>query len=141
MDTQTQGHEAKNELDLIDNLAVSNKVKEKLRLVHENLHGIKWGFPEYRPKENTAPNRMALTWKLFSVWAFLFAILYYLVKGMWRKGLVLLGLNIVLGLLFAFVTEDPALVQVSALIISVICSQSAYSDLYRKLVKKEVFWW
>lgn len=141
MDSDANLQTEQNKLEIINNLAVSDKLKEKLRLVHENLRGTKLGFPDIRPKDDTPANRMALTWKVFNCFAFFFNILYYLVKGMWRKALVLFVINIVIMLTVALVTEDPGLTQISSLVICAVCAQCAYYDLYRKLVKNEVFWW
>lgn len=141
MNTEANSHENQSELDTINNLTVSNKLKEKIRLVHENVHGTKLGFPNYKTLQNTASNRMAIGGKLFSVWAFLFGPLYYFAKGMWRKGVALIGITCLLMMAVAVMTDNEVVFQLVSLFPGVICSQCAYPDLYRKLVKNEVFWW
>lgn len=47
----------------------------------------------------TFKDRLAAQFKMHSILAFLFGPLYYLILGMWRKALFLVGLGMVIGLL------------------------------------------
>ena len=115
----------------IDLLPISDGLKQALHLVHDNIKGVKLGFPDY--------GKTTGSWKLFSFWAFFFNCIYYFVKGMWRKGLLLLLLNIILGAAIGLFA--PKFLGAQAFVSAAICMQCAYHDLYRKLIKKETFWW
>ena len=118
----------------IDSLTVSEGLKKKLHLVNEHLKGVKFGFPEYSLKG------FALL-KMQSIWAFFFCVIYYFIKGMWRKGLVFLLIAVILTIAEELLIPNSNFGKFLNLIIPVICMQCAYHDLYRKLVKKETFWW
>ena len=127
------------ELRLIEASKVSTKMKANLRLVHANLEKSKFGFPVYK-KQNTQMETMKMNFKLFSVWAFIFNALYYFVKGMWRKGLLLLAL--VVAFTFIGIGLDLVfLVNIVSLLVSIIAGNCAYFDMYRTIAKKEKFWW
>ena len=108
----------------IELLKVSEGWKKKFRLI-EKAGG--WnGF--------YCPNIIVLTPQeskviRFNVWGFLFGSLYYLAKGMWGKGLILLAASIIIGLVFA-----PA-----AVVIWVMCAMWANGDYYRlKVLRRKL---
>ena len=124
----------------INALDISDKMKTKMRLVHDNLKKTKLGMPEYDMKGKSPI-------AFFSIWAFLFNILYYLAKGMWRKAISLLVLSC--GLIFIFGCAEELLgivmpeyvYHIITLIPAVISMQSAYYDIYRSKVLEQKFWW
>ena len=123
---------------VIDALPISEGLKKKLHFVHDNLKGIKFGCPYYG-KISFSENLSQ-----FNIFAFLFTVFYYLVKGMWRKALVLLLIHIVLQVLVTLILPWQyqglgSLLCVMA--IASIAASSAYCDLYRKYVLKQEFWW
>ncbi|SHN51969.1 DUF2628 domain-containing protein [Desulfovibrio litoralis] len=131
----------------INSLNISNELKDKLRFVHDNIKGTKFGLPDYGLKG-------AELRKTFNWWAFFFIGFYYLIKGMWKKLLSMIWLAILIGLFieilsgillylfgFGIIGFLKALNIVSWVPLSVIAMQSAYYDLYRKEVLKEDFWW
>jgi len=121
-------------------LPVSEGLKQKLFLVHKRRMWKEFGSsPDL--KLNRSENS-----KLHSLWAFLFNIIYYFVKGMWRKGLVLLVISMISQILIYMLplpiqTLDIFSFLASLGIVPVIASLSAYDDLYRKQVLKQTFWW
>ena len=70
----------------------------------------------------------------FSVWAFLFTIIYYIYHGMWKKGVVLLAVSAVLQIisLFTVALIFPAFANVSWIIPAVIFATRAPVNLYSK---------
>jgi len=129
----------------IDSLAISEGLKKKLHLVHDNFQGTVLGMPSYIPKGKTWKERFAISRKvssLTSVWPFFLSFIYYFVKGMWKKGIILFCIT-VLGLLLYY-TDSEFLVIIGFILNIIPCCISmncAYYDLYRKLVKNENFWW
>ena len=137
MDNQTQTSNDKDILATIDTLDMSDSMKTKIRLVHDNFIKVKFGVPCYKLKEFSSIT-------LMSFLAFFFTFIYYLIKGMWKKAITLLMFNIILGIAFIFLSELLNTPQISGfgnIIISCIALQSAYYDIYRKKVLKENFWW
>lgn len=74
-----------------------------------------------------------------SWFAFFFTFLYYLVKGMWKKALVLFGGYIVCCLFLSIVASS--LLTLFGLVYAVYCALNAPYDLYRLKIKNEDFWW
>ena len=81
-------------------------------------------------------------------WAFFFGPFYYLVVGMWKKGLALLVGLILFGIIFGGVyygivgsPQSRAVDTGLGVGISWAVSVMATYDLYRFKVKKENFWW
>jgi hypothetical protein len=72
----------------------------------------------------------------FSIWAFLFSIFYYLYHGMWKKGLSLLLVCIVLvSLVQYFIPSFPA-----SIITSVLFAARAPTNLYSKYKLNDDGW-
>jgi len=120
----------------IDSLDVSDGWKAKFRILAE-AEVISFGLiPKFRNDEiyKQAP----ITTKM-NFWALLFGIFYYITKGMWKKGIVLLviaiGIVIVITELFGDSIGNSAGFGTSALF-------AAYAnfDYYRKMVLGEDFW-
>lgn len=124
----------------IDNLDLSNKMKAKMHLVHDNFKRIRMGIPEFDTK---GKSRIAF----LSIWAFLFNIIYYIVKGMWRKAITLTAIYIGLGCVFILVETflgidiPEFLYKMISFIPASIAMPSAYYDIYRSKVLGQKFWW
>ena len=74
----------------------------------------------------------------FNIFAFLFTIIYYLYHGMWKKGIVLLAISVVLSIIVdSFI---PSLSSISWLITSVIFATRANVDLYKKYKLNDDGW-
>lgn len=117
---------------LIDTLDMSDGLKAKMHFVHDHLVEIKYGFPGYDGKNGTprAP---------FNIWAFLFSILYYFVKGLWRKAIVIILLQcVVSAITMAISPEIGYLSWVFSPVVAALCLDS---DIYRQKVLKQYFWW
>jgi len=72
--------------------------------------------------------------------AFFFGPIYYMIKGMWKKGLVVFGLSIVLMVVIAMI--NPNLVQFVGYGIGALCITMANNDFYRfKVLNEGNFWW
>lgn len=65
-----------------------------------------YGPPNSSPQAREAFRRLSFWDKQrlnVNIWAFLFSFLYFFVKGMWRKGLVLAAMAVAVGVLVEFV--------------------------------------
>lgn len=100
-------------------------------------------------KSLTVSERFKFGWKLFSFWAFLFNLIVYIYRGLWRKYLAVFGIYVLvitlplIGLSMADIIDDQtlALLQNAGLIAWSTYFGIAYKvDLYRKYARKETFW-
>ena len=73
-----------------------------------------------------------------NIWAFLFGIFYYLYHGMWKKGVVLLVISIVLTLVVD--NTIPPLSKIDWIITCVIFAARANVDLYKKYKLSDGGW-
>ena len=80
----------------------------------------------------------------FSILGFFFNWIYYLIKGMWKKALVILGAYIFLNIpLLIFISIYPPLALLGwlfGLVFSIYVGLAAPGDYYRHVVLKEDFW-
>lgn len=125
----------------IDTLKMSDSMKKNMRFIHTHYTGMKYGFPTYDVKG------FKINWNTWSFFAFLFGPLYYLVKGMWRKAILILLLSI-LTFISLPIVEHYANIKLPEIIWSLIgilwyvySSYNAYRDIYRKEILGEKFWW
>jgi hypothetical protein len=72
-----------------------------------------------------------------SIWGFLFTFFYYFVTGMWRKGLVILGMFLVILGISVGLDYNSRLL---AFLPSFVAMAMAFGDQYRTKVLKETFW-
>ena len=117
----------------IDALPVSLGLKKKLHFVHDNLKGIQHGFPDY--------GKRGVVWSAFNWWAFLFTVIYYLIKGLWRKALIFLAINCLLVFILELLGAPDKVTMGVGVGMGVLAGMCAYPDIYRKEVLREVFWW
>lgn len=80
-----------------------------------------------------------LTMKV-NVWGFLFAALYFFVKGMWRKGLTLLAVNITIPLVLSAAEWPAALGQLGNLVTGVTAMLTANYAYYLHVVAHSRSW-
>lgn len=130
--------------ETIATLTVSQKKKEELQWVQDHIQDVSSGTLTSFPKVtfNGEPKK----WEIFSLWGFFFQWIAYLVRGMWRKSLVLLGAGILLNTIALLLVEQGVTAGLILyygvfLYFGWLCGVSYKWDCYRKFVKKEVFWW
>lgn len=81
----------------------------------------------------------------FTVLSFLFSWIYYLIKGMWKKGLVFLGACVVLTIItniisFISIMAGSLVYFIGIIGIMIYAGLAAPGDYYRHVVLKEDFW-
>lgn len=131
-------------LTQIDALDMTPSLKAKMRLVHDHVNGTTLGMPKYDLKGTKV-------WSTFNIFAFLFSAVYYIVKGMWKKALILIAIVFVLdfigGFIIGFAYTSSGLIlpgiigSIGTILVPIISMQSAYYDIYRSRVLKQDFWW
>lgn len=82
----------------------------------------------------------------FNIWAFLFGIFYYLVLGMWKKGIVLtllciVGSTILITVLSAMGFPARTIDPLSWILPAAIFGSRANVDYYKKVVLGDDEWW
>lgn len=120
----------------INTLAVDDSWKTKFRTLAE-AEPISFGLiPKF--KNEAIYKNSPITTKM-NFWALLFGVFYYIAKGMWKKGIVLVaigfGVNVLLTLLFGEKAGNSASYGIMA-----IFAAFANFDYYRKMVLGEDFW-
>ena len=118
------------------NLPVSDSWKAKFFLLEKaggvRMTGIKGlSFSE----------RMKIT---FNLLAFLFGPIYYVFKGMWKKGLAIFGASLVLVVLIGFLLELAGLGRFANALgygAAAFYAIRANIDYYKKMVLKQNGWW
>lgn len=123
----------------IDELQVSFSWKEKFKAIATTEP--KGDIPA--PKFNNMAKYKALPFfTKYNLWAFFFSWLYYFLKGMPKKGMIIFALTIVL----QFIGENlnsggEFLIILSILLPAAVGFAQANVDYYRKMVLNENFWW
>jgi len=120
----------------IDNLQVSGAWKARFHLI-EKAGGVKM----QKLKDLSTGERMKI---MFNVLAFLFGPIYYLVKGMWKKGLVLLGICVLILLVLDIVFQLLGLSQLGNAVgygVGAVFAVRANIDYYKKMVLGDNGWW
>lgn len=144
MITQTATSDSDEILARIDSLDMTPALKDKMRLVHDHVKGTTLGMPKYDLKGTKV-------WPTLNIFAFLFSAAYYIVKGMWKKAILLViiifSLDFIGGFIlgFTYTTSGvilPGILEKTGTVIGpAIAMQSAYYDIYRSRVLKQDFWW
>ncbi len=118
----------------INNLDVSEKWKSKFLTIDRAKPIVLGLVPRF---EN--PKELNFSAK-FNFVAFFFNIIYYAIKGMWKKAIVILGINILLSIIVAMI--NPNLVQLVGFGIAGLSAGMANNDFYRfKVLDEGNFWW
>lgn len=123
---------------VIDSLNVSPRKKELFHLIHRYDLLQKGGFIDVGKAKKagiTFKDRFGMA---TSILAFLFTFIYYFVTGMWRKGLVILGLTLVVIAIIEALNLEKAYFLTS--LPSLFSMMMAFGDQYRTKVLKEEFW-
>ena len=120
--------------DKINNLDVSDSWKAKF-LTITKAKPISFGLiPKF---EN--PKELNFSAK-FNFLAFFFGVIYYAVKGMWKKALAILGLGIILTIVVSVI--NPNFAQFVGYGIAGLAAGMANYDFYRfKVLDEGNFWW
>ena len=122
----------------IDHLPVSDKWKEKFRVYR------KAGAPEFsRFGELTPEERKRATFG-FNILAFLFGPFYYLAKGMWRRGVTLLVVAVIVVAMIDIVFGLMGWARLGSALgygIAAIYAVRANLDYYKKMVLGDNGWW
>lgn len=120
----------------IGNLPVSDAWKARFHLL-EKAGGVKL----QKLKDLSTGERMKI---MFNILAFLFGPLYYVAKGMWKKGLVLLGICVLILLVLDIVFQLLGLVELGNAVgygVGAVFAVRANIDYYKKTVLGDNGWW
>lgn len=98
------------------------------------------GLKMQNQKDLTVGERMAV---IFNIWGFLFGPFYYLVKGMWRKAIMLTVLGLTAAFLLQVVLEMLHMngEALTRFVCPAIFACRATIDYYKKVVLKDNAWW
>ncbi|MGE2715203.1 DUF2628 domain-containing protein [Mycolicibacterium litorale] len=102
-----------------------------------------YGVPNTSPESREAYRRLPLGTKMrltVNIWAFLFGPIYFFVKGMWRKGLVLLALAIALAAIVLSLNAPDVVDRVASLIVPALALTTANYAYYLHVVKGSRSW-
>lgn len=94
-------------------------------------------------KGESLKDRYKNTWTTYSVVAFFFMWIPYMIRGMWKKGLVLLCISIlatVINILF-YTPMVNVLMNLVVLSLNLLAGASYLNDLWRKYAQGQDFWW
>ncbi len=120
----------------IDSLPVSDTWKNKFYLI-EKAGGVKMtAF-----KSLSFGERMKFS---FNILAFLFGPIYYAVKGMWKKGLLMFVVGVVAIVVLSMVMELMGLGRMANALgygVSAVFAMRANIDYYKKMVLGDNGWW
>ena len=120
----------------IESLAVSRRWKNKFRLF-EKAGGANLS----RLRDLSLSERIKITFNFLS---FLFGPIYYVIKGMWRKGLVLFVVCAGVVLTLAFGLELAGLGRLNSSLgygVGIVFATRANIDYYKKMVLQQNGWW
>lgn len=120
----------------IASLPVSESWKTKFRLI-EKAGGVK----QQNFKALAFGERMKIA---FNILGFLFGPIYYIVKGMWKKGLALFALCFIAVFVVALVLELVGLGHLANAVgyaVAAVFAVRANIDYYKKMVLGENGWW
>ena len=134
--TQTQGahlNQPQSIPDIISQVDVSEGVRKRFNFFYENPPVRRFGIAQVKGFDQLL--------KVFNVWAFLFTVFYYLIKGMWKKAISLFGVSIAMGAILGWLNVSEQVFWFFQFFYMGIVGSFAYYDLYRKLVLKEDYWW
>lgn len=119
----------------INALEISESWKDKFRVLAEIGKPITYAM---MLRNETVYRKLPIGIK-FNAWAFLFGIIYYLHKGMWKKGIVLLGSGIVLMIVVTILFGKTA-GNFAGFAATGLFASFASFDYYRMMVLGEDFW-
>jgi len=119
---------------IINDLDINEKWKNKFRIINSaKLIENTFFGPSFKNNEN-------LVFKdNFNFLATLFGPIYYIIKGMWKKALILPSLHILMIQITAYIGVQYALIGLFGFMYLV--GRYANVDYYRLKVRGESFWW
>lgn len=118
----------------INSLNVSDSWKDKFRNI-ESAEPI-----SLSPLPNFKYPKKLNFWTKLNTLAFLFNFIYYAIKGMWKKGLVLFGINVLVVIILSIIA--PQFTGMAWIVPAVLAQQMANTDFYRfKVLDEGNFWW
>ncbi|MDD5210981.1 MAG: DUF2628 domain-containing protein [Sulfuricurvum sp.] len=123
-------------LEKIESLGVSDDWKAKFRTLAEVGEPITYSM---RLRNEAVYKQLPFKIK-FNIWAFLFGIFYYLSKGMWKKGLTIIGIGIAMTVVITVLFGGEAGNIASLVVYSLLFATFASFDYYRTMVLAEDFW-
>lgn len=104
----------------------------------------RYGVPNASPESRQAYRELSFGDKMrlnTNIWGFLFGPFYFFVKGMWRKGLVLLALAIALAVTFMAVVDAPGIIiRAAGLVVPALAMTTANYAYYLHVVKGSQSW-
>jgi hypothetical protein len=104
----------------------------------------RYGVPNSTPESRQAYRELPFGKKMrlnANIWGFLFGPFYFFVKGMWRKGLVLLALAIALAATFIVVVDAPdAIARAASFVVPALAMTTANYAYYLHVVKGSRSW-
>lgn len=122
-------------LEKIDALSVNDDWKAKFRTLAEAGQPITYSMM----LRNEAVYKQLPFKMKFNIWALVFGIFYYLSKGMWKKGLTIIGIGIVMTMVVGFLFGETAGNFASFGMVALFASFANF-DYYRTMVLNEDFW-
>ncbi|MCV7281720.1 DUF2628 domain-containing protein [Mycolicibacterium flavescens] len=102
-----------------------------------------YGVPNTSPESREAYKQLSFMDKLRltnNIWGLLFGPIYFFVKGMWRKGLVLLGAVVVLATIAIGLDVPDIIDRALSLIVPVFAMTTANYAYYLHAVKGDRSW-
>jgi Protein of unknown function (DUF2628) len=121
----------------IDALSVSDKWKERFKAI-QRTGGVKF------PNLKSMPRKERRKAYSFNALAFLFGPIYYMAKGMWRKGLSLFFVCALVVVVLSLALELSGFGKLANSLgygVSAIFAMRANIDFYKKMVLHENGWW
>ena len=132
--------------DKIDSLSISSELKEQFKLIADSkLRKVVIGIPLFDSDDARLrllnlgdPKR-----SIISLPGLCLGPLYYLGRGMWKKGAAIVILFVVIAGLLTMMSGDFGLfaIAVAAVVIQILSAVMVKYDYYRKMVLDLSFWW
>lgn len=102
-----------------------------------------YGVPNTSPESREAYRALPFGSKIrlnANIWGFLFGPIYFFVKGMWRKGLVLLALAVALAVVVIGVGAPDIIDRAASLVVPALAMTTANYAYYLHVVKGSQSW-
>ncbi|MGV0678609.1 MULTISPECIES: DUF2628 domain-containing protein [Mycolicibacterium] len=102
-----------------------------------------YGLPNSSPEAKAAYRNLSFMAKLrlsSNILAFLFGPIYFFVKGMWRKGLTLLGLTIAVAAVLVLVDVSDSIGRAVGIAVSVLAMSTANYAYYLHVARGSQSW-
>ncbi|MGV0852593.1 DUF2628 domain-containing protein [Mycolicibacterium phlei] len=103
----------------------------------------RYGYPNSSPESKAAYRRLPFGkrfWLTCNLWALLFGPLYFFVKGVWRKGLVLVGIAIALAAVATYLDLPRSIERFFWYVVPILAMNTANYAHYLHAVKGSRSW-